>query len=177
MFFLLFLFIYWWALAPVVSRLFISEDCVYTGLDLYRSNAYLNFEDGVTFQKMVSGFTGPQKGKAIDFYYVDNHVEDNPIYGKMCDIYSLDFILPVNDYQAEKNMVQSTAETYQSIDDFISYALPYDSTNGEYISVVSFCDDMQLVRYSLITELDTVDGFDHVFGMHANLNWEVSDTD
>lgn len=167
------MFLYWWAFSPVVSRLFISEKCIFQGLKYYQNDAYLQFENGKDFQGILSHFHLPGSGKVIDFYYVDNHVEDNPIYGKMCDIYALDISLPIGEYQDEKNSVITQAVTHQSRGDFVSYALPKLPETDDIVIVVSFCDKAQVVRYIMITELDTTEGFDQVFGMHANLNWDI----
>ena len=56
----------------------------------------------------------------------------------------------------------------------MSYALPYEPLSGEIVEVVSFCDKTHVVRYSIITEFDTTDGFDSVFRMHSNLDWGQS---
>lgn len=169
--------LYWWALAPIISRLFVSVDCVYQGLEYYSNNAYLRFEDGEAFHKVLTCFEISEKGKPVDFYYVDNYVEDNPLRGKMCDIYALDVVMSSEAYMSEKSTVKCSAVTWQGRGDFISYALPYDPVSDEKVIVVSFCEKAHIVRYIMITEFDTTDGFDQVFSMHANLDWSISDED
>ena len=167
------LVVYWWLFAPWVSTFFRSEDCIYKGLKYYHYDAYLQFEDGNAFREVLTSFGATDKGEPVDFYYVDNYVEDNPLYGKMCDTYALDVYLPAEAYWAEKASIQNSAATWQTIDAFACYALPYGSVLSENVIAVAFCDQAQIARYIMITELDTTDGFYQVFLMRTNLEWTV----
>ena len=160
--------LYWWILAPVISRLFISESCIYQGYDYYINESYLEFEDGKVFKKMLSRFIGPEKGEVVDFYYINNYIEDNPIYGKMCDVYALDVRLQLKDFEFEKVSVINSAVTHQRRGDFVSYALP---VSNEKVMIISFCDKRNTVRYIMITELDSPNGFYQVLDLHTNLDW------
>ena len=166
------LLLYWCILAPIVSRFWVSEDDIYQGEKYYNSGDYLGFDDGKEFQDMLRDFDVPGKGKVVDFYYLDTHVQDNPIYGKMCDIYAIDVHYPFDEYHLLKDGIKECHASHQARGDFISYALPYDTTFYQKIRVISFCDKANIVRYIMITEFDTTDGFDQVFGLNANLNWE-----
>lgn len=167
------LLLYWWMFAPFVSRLFISRDCIHQGLKYYKDNVYLDFENGGDFQRFLLRFGISEETCAEDFYYVDNWVEDNPIYGKMCDIYALDVKYTAEEYTSIKREISAIAENYEFIGDFISYALPYDSALQDLIFVISFCDKTETIRFSMITEFDTTDDFGRVFRRHANLEWDI----
>lgn len=167
--------IYWCILAPSVSRLFISDDCIYRGKEYYCKELYLDFENGKDFKSMLSNYRIDSDSEIVDFYYVDNYIEDNPIYGKMCDIYALDVKFSANYYSAFKEEIELSAATYEYIGDFIAYAMPYNSNLNELLYIISFCDNDNIVRFALITEFDTINGFSSVFDMHTNLRWKTRD--
>ena len=169
-------YLYWLVAAPIVSLYFLkSPDCIVRGVDYYLDGTYLNYENGKDFEKLLSDFQVTSENHVIDFYYVDNYIEDNPIHGKMCDIYALDVAYPQDIYEQIKNNVLARAARHQISGEFTSYALPYDPMYGEIVEVVSFCDKAYVVRYIIITEFDTTDGFDGVFRMHTNLDWDHVD--
>ena len=167
------IYLYWLVFAPVVSRLFISRDCIYQGTEYYLNNSYLEFENGKDFQKFMQNLNISTKGIVIDFYYVDNHVEDNPIYGKMCDIYSVELELQPESFQKELSWVEENAVNRERKGDYMLYALPYDPTKDTYVQVIAFCNITYTARYIIITEFDSTDGIGNVFGMHTNLVWST----
>lgn len=166
--------VYWWVFAPIVSMFFRSPDCIVKGIEYYLDGTYLNYENGKDFEKMLSDFHVSDEDRVVDFYYVNNYIEDNPLRGKMCDIYALDVEYPTDKYEQIKKNVSTRAASYAEIGEFMSYALPYEPLSGEIVEVVSFCDKTHVVRYIIITEFDTTDGFDSVFRMHSNLDWGQS---
>lgn len=165
--------LYWLILAPTISRFFIPHDCIFHNITYYTDNTFLEFENGKSFREVLLHFDCIDKGEVIDFYYVDNYTEDNPIYGKMCDIYALDVKFARDIYLVEHSKIQKAAETYQSRGDFVSYALPHISDDNNFIIVVSFCDKVNTVRYIMITEAKEVLGFDQIIARHSNLDWEA----
>ena len=164
--------IYWWILAPIVSQFFRSEDCIYHGTIYYTEHIYLNFEEGITFQNVLSELGVSEQGEIADFYYIDNFVEDNPIHGKMCDIYALDIIYQREKYLEEKKRHTDRNSPTEQIEDYTLFASLDKSRSETFVKGVAFCDETHTIRYIMITDFDTLFLLSNVFLTHSNLSWE-----
>lgn len=166
-------FLYWWALAPIVSRFISREHCIYRGLEYYENDAYLEFENGEDFCKMLSTYRTGTDYDVTDFYYVDNYIEDNPLRGKMCDVYALDVKYSNTGFAAAMRKVLDNGTSKLIWSDFELYSIPYNPTLGELVYVIGVCEEVRIIRFIMITEFDDSDDFSGVLSLHANLEWDI----
>jgi len=166
--FILLFILFWYAVAPIVTRLFLPHD-TYWGITYYTDGTYLNFDDSSYFQNMLKEHHVEEKGKIIDFYYRDNHIEDNPIHGRACDVFVLEIQMGEGIYLAEKQLIENISVFHQQINDYALYSLPLN--NETFVKVVAFCDATTSVRYILITDNENTSAPSHLLPRATHLSW------
>ena len=174
---LLCIIIYWWLLAPIISRFFVSDNCIYHGLEYYTESYYLDFEDGVVFQNMLDDLDAREQGEVIDFYHADNHVADNPIHGKMSDIYALDIVCQADRYFDIKRCQEDIIEQPKIVGDFTLFASIDTLGESNYVKGIAFCDKTFTIRYILVSDIDTLFMISDVFTSCSNLKWTAQKGD
>ena len=169
------LLVYWGVFAPIITRFLINkENYIYQGSELYLQRDYLEFEDGNSFSRVIEYFGVPDEENVIDFYYSDLCVEDNPFYGKQCDVYALDIMLSSDDFQSLKNRVLAANVVSCTISDYTVFAFKDKPTEPGYLVMVAFCDKAHIARYLMITEASPTSyaGFDGYIRNFSNMCWE-----
>ena len=147
------LLIYWSVFAPIITRFLINKEYyTYQGSEIYLQGEYLEFEDGDSFSRVIDYFGISDEDCVIDFYYSDLCIEDNPLYGKQCDVYALDIMLSSDDYQSLKNNVMDANVVSCTMYDYTVFAFKEEPTVPGYLVMVAFCDNANVARYIMITE-------------------------
>ena len=170
--------LYWAVIAPPLTQLWSARDKYYfKGAEYFLNETYLEFEGGAAFCEVVECLGKPEDGQIVNFVYADNRIEDNPFYGKKWDVYTLEFVLPPEEYQTEKMKMEESGAVEGIEGDYTLYALSEAPSNAERLVVIGFCDEIHTVRYIMEIERDGTD-VDPNFGTglwyRAGLEWSVS---
>lgn len=164
-------FLFWYAVAPIIQY-FIP--CVtYHDMAYYTKGTYTDFEDGDDFRTMLKMHGVAEKGEVVDFWYLDRKWQDNPIHGKVGDYYIIDLQVQPDVFEAELNDVSSIAVAYQSVDDFVTYALPYDKEAFPWVQSICFCRETNTIRYIMMTERESTDSYWFIF-FRLPVAWEIA---
>ncbi len=129
-----------------------SSRDIYQGLSYYFDETYLDYDNGQDFQRMLQKYDILESGTVQDFYYIDNRLGDDPFWGKQCDVYALDVSYTQDVYSDLKAEVSFVAEGCESQDDYLGFVLPHDSSFGDLVRIISFCDKTNVVRYTLVSD-------------------------
>ena len=152
------IYFFYYAIHPFLTMLYIP---VYDkeGVDLYTQEEYLNYEYGKEFKNYVSSYDFTQNGEVTYFYYRDNYTHDNPIYGKVCDIFAVDIKLSSDDYAVAKETIitdEYRLDTFPS--GYVLY-LPKVMSGENYTPFFALKDTECTVRFILITETEDTDAY------------------
>jgi len=146
-------YLFYYAIHPFFY--FPGDDKV--GVYLYTKEEYLNYEYGKEFKKYITSYDFTNKGEIIYFYYRDNYVNDNPVHGKMSDIFAIDIKLNPDDYIIVKETL-ITDEYYAAslpTDKFIIYS-PIISSPKNFTTGFAVNDTECIVRLFLVTETENL---------------------
>lgn len=174
---LLIVFLYYCAVEPVLTRYIIPTTCIHEGVAFYHNAQYLEFESGHSFLKVLNETAALESGVVFDFYHVDNHLRDNPLYGKMCDVFAIDIKTEPLAYTDTKSSIIESSEYCCSMDDYELYVLDVHTGVEEEIVLVALCDRMCYLRYILLTDKDPV-SINSQYGatliQQSSLDWKIS---
>ena len=166
--------LYWAVAAPIISFC-TPNNGIYEDLSLYTEDAYKQFENADIFESYMKTFEFPAESEVVAFYYVDNHQLDNPIYGKMSDVFAVDYHLSQQMYDEYKIRL-SFPENY--VDELAAFELYLsDVPVGEdNFGVVAFNDKECIVRCCLVTSVGDIsttveDRVRNILWYRSTLNW------
>ena len=169
---------YWAVVDPIVSR-YKPHTRIYEGLEYYTQGTYQDFDGSAKFDTFMQSFSFSETAQIVDFYHVDNKREDNPIYGKRSDLYSLEVQLSPEEYEEFKKQVSS--------DNFVcrygSYTIyNLDVSAGERTQgAIAFHQTKYIIRCILVTDVTKEEpNYYLVYSMlryHTNLDFEGRDVD
>ena len=163
--------IYFLVFAPIVSRFFFSEESIAKGVLYWQEERYLAFDKGRDFRELIERYEVESKGEIVDFYYIDNRVQDNPFYGKVLDIYALDIVTEPSIFYEEKQRMAEKAETSAWMHDYFMYGFFDEAVADDSVVAVAFCDTTNSIRYMLITDIDELEGVDTAIIRNSTLAW------
>ena len=168
-------FLYYLILHPLVSHYLLVPKNVHIGIHYWDSSAYIQYESGEEFQNFVSSTKNTVPGQIIDFYHIDHHLRDNPIYGKMCDIFAVD--IQMDEMQYAELIGRNDLAYCGPIDsNYKLYMLSnYEPENELYHGFIATYDDAYTVRLILLTDTEPepfLDGYcSIIFRQSFNLSW------
>lgn len=149
--------LFWAVVAPVISAFFIPHNGIYTDLILYTQGEYQEFEDSEKLDTFVNSFAFTKSAQPISFYFVDNRREDNPIYGKRSDVFSVDFKLEQSDYMETKAVLAQAANHMYDKGKFSLFITPKDLGHRN-CGILAFNDTDCVIRCIVVTYLEEVEG-------------------
>lgn len=105
------LLVYWGLIHPLCWTLLPAKS--YKGVSYFQDAQYLQFEDGEKFQQLIDACNIQQwSGQISDFSYYNNWKGDNPIYGKMSDVFVLTVVMEnESEYQIKKEQIITDSES------------------------------------------------------------------
>ena len=172
--------LYYWLLHPVISKHFLKPS-IHTGIEVYENQLFMEFESGSRFVE-VAHFAKElmPSGEVVDFYHIDNRIQDNPIHGKMHDLFSLDFQLDQQNYLQVKEVIERDCrKLFYSVDDYEIYASGFKTNRDDDYVFFALCDLNQVVRCILVTDPNypPTDSYNYWFILkQPYLNWYSNKT-
>ena len=151
--------LYWAIVAPYIAVFLLPHNRIHTDLALYTQGTYQEYEDAQIFDSFLESVHLPQSAEPISFYHVDNRREDNPIYGKRSDVFSVDMKLSESDYEKAKTELMKPDDY---IDDMGNYSLYLSRVDlGRKMGrrnwgVIAFDDANCVVRCIVVTRLEKI---------------------
>ena len=105
-------FCFFWLVHPLLIGFVIPVPAsdVHMGVSFFEDGSYLSYEHGARFDEALDASGYLSCGDVVDFYHVDYRLRDNPIYGKMLDIFSVDIQMSPERYAECSDM---TRERYE----------------------------------------------------------------
>ena len=155
------LVLYWAVLAPIVAMYFLPHNRIHTDLALYTQGTYQEYEDAQIFDRFVESVPLPQSAEPVSFYHVDNRREDNPIYGKRSDVFSVDMKLSESDYEKAKTELMQPDDYIGDMGNYALYLSRVDlgcKMGRRNWGVLAFDDANCVVRCIVITRLEEIKG-------------------
>ena len=148
---------YWAILAPIVAMYFLPHNRIHTDLTLYTQGIYQEYEDAQIFDSFVESVDLPQSAQPVSFYHVDNRREDNPIYGKRSDVFSVDMKLSESDYEKAKTTLIQPDNYMCDKGNYALYLSQVDLGRKNW-GVIAFDDTNCVIRCIVVTYLEEVEG-------------------
>lgn len=148
-------YLYLGVVAPIISRIWGPRPKIYENLEYYTNRKYLQFENGSTFDEFIDTLDIVEQGDVINFYYQDNYGQDNLIYGKRSDIYSIDIQLDRQTYEDKKHIYSLDEEYCCDYGDYVLYFLPL-GTESDIQTIIAFNEEATIIRCVMITEMSAV---------------------
>lgn len=124
----------------------------YQGIEYYEDETYLKFEKGEGFIKSFNSYDFAEECKITDFYYINNWTKDNFIYGKMSDIYIIDFDAGEN-YEEIREFITTEGSQCIAVNEYETYLLSSGFEKKNDYFFFAFDDGTQNMRYVLVTEI------------------------
>lgn len=105
------LLVYWGLIHPLCWTLLPPKS--YKGISYFQDEKYLQFEGSEHFQGLMDDYDIQQwDGEIADFAYYNNWKGDNPIYGRMCDVFLVTVIMQnESQYLAKKEQIIADTES------------------------------------------------------------------
>ena len=169
--------VYWAIFAPIVARFFLPHNRIHTDLALYTQGTYQEYEDAQIFDSFVESVHLPQSAEPISFYHVDNRREDNPIYGKVSDVFSVDMKISKSDYEKAKTALIQPDNYMCDKGNYALYLSGVDLGRRNW-GVVAFDDGNCVIRCIVVTYLKEIydrppsQGIQSVLKTKTNLPFE-----
>ena len=149
---------------------------VHMGVSYFEDGSYLSYEHGGRFEEALDDSGYLSCGDVVDFYHVDYRLRDNPIYGKMLDIFAVDIQMSPERYAECSDAIIEGYEYCCNMDDYVLYVRSEQSENG-YIDLVALCDKASVLRCILLADMEPPEhnSFygDALFMNTGGLAWEV----
>ncbi len=131
---------------------FVVEPADYKGLKYYENESYLEFEKGEIFIDSFFKYNLVEESDITQFYYIDNYLQDNLIYGKHHDIYILDFDAGKN-YEEICDFI-ITEGTYNNVlNDYAIYIISSEFGSKKDCFFFAINNETRQIRYVLVTEI------------------------
>ncbi len=153
---LLLVIAYYAVAEPIVSRFLITTTDIHQGLEYFKDHVYTTFEGGSYFYNLLCQINYNSLGEIVDFYHVDNQLRDNPIYGKMCDIFAIDIKSSTQDFTEIKKRLCDDDNFCCSIEDYNLFVLQYAAERDGDVALIAVSDEFCLIRIIFFTDKDPV---------------------
>lgn len=137
--------------------------CIETGyiddVAYYNENRYIEDEYGMNFKTYIQSIEQLKSGTVTAFYYRDNWIQDNPIYGKACDITSVDIQLDDEQYnELISNNLMDDYEKYQfNTSDKFELFLPKQEIHSNYVIFFALNHEKNIFRAIMISDIDQIE--------------------
>lgn len=167
------LFLFYALFEPLLTRYVLPTKNTHAGMNYYKNDDYKQFESGPIFYTFLEASEIVDCGEVSDFYHIDNRLRDNPLYGKVCDIFSVDITLSADDYKGIKSSVIENCQYACTMDQYKLYVADYRCEQTSDVAIYALCDDKQMIRCILITDLDECDPswYGNVLDKQSTLSW------
>ncbi len=149
--------LYWAVFGPIVAKFLLPHNRIHTDLALYTQGTYQEYEDAQIFDRFVESVHLPQSAEPVSFYHVDNRREDNPIYGKLSDVFSVDMKLSESDYEKAKTTLIQPDNYMCDKGNYALYLSQVDLGRKNW-GVIAFDDTNCVIRCIVVTYLKEVEG-------------------
>ena len=167
------LFLYYLVVEPILVRFIIPTTSIHDGSEYYNDETYLDFESGSRFYQLLDDSSFASNGVVVDFYHVDNHLRDNPIYGKICDVFAVDVKFNSAIYPNYRNEIINNCRYNCEIDDYELYLRSEDTEAGEVV-LLAISDQACIIRIILLTDIEIeIPGknYSGTLIMQSSLDW------
>lgn len=171
-------YLYFFFLHPIVSHFFVPswiyQNGIHKGLEYYDNDKYVEFESGEKFERLLSSTNYSSSGEVIDFYHIDNFFKDDPIRGKMCDVFALD--IQLND-SVFYSIQFDDANLCNNMEDFKLYLLSeFTCESTSDIALIAACEQDRIIRIILITDAEQYEfksDYGTVLMRQSSLQWSL----
>jgi hypothetical protein len=166
-------FVYYWAVEPILVRFIVPTTSIHDGIEYYNDAKYLDFESGSRFHDLLDDSDLVSNGVVVDFYHVDNHLRDNPIYGKMCDVFAVDVELNSAIYSNYQKTIITNCRYVCEMDDYDLYVRSED-TEAREVVLLALSEYACVIRIILITDKEkeiSELNYSTTLIMQSSLNW------
>jgi len=162
--------LFFWCIHPMITYHF-SHPAVDTDLSIFSMREYINYENGELFEDFLSLYSFAEDGDAVAFYHVDNQILDNPIHGKMPDVFSVDVRYDNLTYRSivQNALVEFHFDKVLPCDDYELYLIE----DGFHVYCIGVCNKESILRFTMVTELESCTDFTGVIFMHTSLDFDV----
>ena len=164
--------VYFLVLAPAISLYLLPKNNIHEGLSYYTEGVYLTYESGNVFDRMLRELDAAEKGQVVSFFHTDNSWGDNPFYGKMADVFAIDVQVDKSRYTIEQIVNEANFKYYGDVFDFSLYVSVFDDGFISYVKVIAVCDDIDVVRYIIVTDYGKEVGIDRLLISRSKLKWD-----
>ena len=130
----------------------------YRGVEYYTEGEYLDFENGLLFQKTLESYEFLSNLTVLDFYYSDNQWKDSFVYGKKPDVYGV-LLDPGEDYEKVKAIIEKEGILDAELSSWDSdkalnvYLMPLDKCKENIKSVFIVGCEKEYLSYIMITDI------------------------
>ena len=168
-------FLYFFIFQPIVSHHFVPAKAIHKGVEFWDNNTYTDFESGDEFYNFVLSTEHADIGEIVDFYHIDNHRRDNPIYGKMCDIFAIEIQSDAS--QCNKLINDSKLVSCGPIGDYTLFLWPkYEPENELYHGFIAINDATDTVRFLLLTDTESemfTSDYSRIILRQSSMSWNT----
>ena len=171
-------YLFFWIVHPLLIGFVIPVPAtdVHMGVNYFEDGSYLSYEYGARFDEDLGDSGYLSCGDVVDFYHVDNRMRDNPLYGKMSDVFAVDIQLDPEDYVHRRDEIVEDMRHCSEMSDYELYLYHADPGRNDAF-LVAFCDEKQVLRCILVAdvEVDFIVDYSSVLIRRSGLDWFASD--
>lgn len=145
------IFLLWIVFEPIIDKYILSNAEIHDGLNYYTSEEYKEYDDSQLFDDFVESMNLNSDLLPVYFYHIDNSHRNSVLYGKVGNMYAIDFKAGKTTYDEIKSSLLEESTYMENIDDYEIYSVNRefaDSNSG----FLAFCDETGTVRCILITD-------------------------
>lgn len=171
-------YLFFWIVHPLLIGFVIPVPAtdVHMGVNYFEDGSYLSYEYGARFDEALGDSGYLSCGDVVDFYHVDNRMRDNPLYGKMSDVFAVDIQLDPEDYVHRRDEIVEDMRHCSEMSDYELYLYHADPGRNDAF-LVAFCDEKQVLRCILAAdvEVDFIFDYSSILIRRSGLDWFASD--
>ncbi|MBQ2384174.1 MAG: hypothetical protein II290_09055 [Oscillospiraceae bacterium] len=146
-------FVFYWCVHPLITYYMVPAENEHSGISHFEDRSYLEYEGGERFEEVLGASGYLSYGTVVDFYHMDNRVRDNPIYGKFVDVFAVDIQLESDNYSQCRDEIVDDVAYCCEVFDYELYLYHADPEKNDAF-LVAFCDEKQVLRCVLFTDMD-----------------------
>ena len=165
------LILYLLVIQPFLARYFFPPIRT-EGLLIYSEKEYLEFENGERFGQLINSMNFPKEFMEKNFYHYDNSKKDSLIYGKVPDIFVLEFELDEQMYYEIRSTYENKHQYLGSeINKFAFYKIDNALLSENEASCIGFNDSEMSMRFLYISDMIGEDSTDNIFLTISNASY------
>ena len=156
--------LYYTFLKPIIS---LETGIEYSEqLELYTSNAYLNYEGGDVLKNYITSTEALKQAEPIYFYYGKNRKHDNPIHGNISDIFAVDFKVDAESYSAFYNSIAKDQYNIYKFSEADRYEIyyPVNIEHPEHLTFFALNESEKKIRVIVLPDADYYDSYGQING-------------